>query len=125
MAYATVQDLQAGFRELSESEQQTAAALLEEAAVIIDAYARPSTDFRQKLVVSCHMVRRAIGDNSGQSLPIGATQGTISAGGYSQSWTLASGGTGELYLTKLDKRLLGASNSIGASNPFVQAGLLS
>lgn len=124
MAYATVQDLQAGFRELSESEQQTAAALLEEAAVIIDAYASPSVELQRKLVVSCHMVRRAIGDSSGQSLPMGATQGTISAGGYSQSWTLSNGGTGELYLTKLDKKLLGVSDNIGATNPFYQAGLV-
>ena len=124
MAYATVEDLQAGFRDLNEDERLAAAALLEEAAVIIDAYARPSTDFRQKLVVSCHMVRRAIGDNSGQSLPMGATQGTISAGGYSQSWTLSNGGTGELYLTKLDKKLLGSADNIGATNPFYQAGLV-
>lgn len=125
MAYATIENLESGFRELTTNERGVAEALLEEASIVIDAYARANTDLTAKVVVSCNMVRRAIGDNSGQSLPMGATQGTISAGGYSQSWTLASGGTGELYLTKLDKRLLGASNSIGASNPFVQAGLLS
>ena len=125
MAYATIENLESGFRELTADERDVAEALLEEASIVIDAYARANTDPTAKVVVSCNMVRRAIGDNSGQSLPMGATQGTISAGGYSQSWTLASGGTGELYLTKLDKRLLGASNSIGASNPFVQAGLLS
>lgn len=125
MAYATIENLESGFRELTANERSVAEALLEEASIVIDAYARANTDLTAKVVVSCNMVRRAIGDNSGQSLPMGATQGTISAGGYSQSWTLASGGTGELYLTKLDKRLLGASNSIGASNPFVQAGLLS
>ena len=125
MAYATIENLESGFRELTANERNVAEALLEEASIVIDAYARANTDLTAKVVVSCNMVRRAIGDNSGQSLPMGATQGTISAGGYSQSWTLASGGTGELYLTKLDKRLLGASNSIGASNPFVQAGLLS
>lgn len=123
MAYATVEQLQAGFRDLTEDEQLTAAALLEEAAVIIDAYARPNTDFRQKLVVSCHMVRRAIGDDSGQSLPLGASQGTISAGGYSQSWTMSSGASGELYLSKIDKKLLGVADNIGMTNPFYQAGL--
>lgn len=124
MAYATLRDLQAGFRELSEDEQAIASALLGEAAVIIDAYARADTDNEKKCVVSCHMVRRALGDSSGQSLPLGATQGTVSAGGYSQSWTISNGSSGELYLSKIDKKLLGVSNSIGASNPFSVAGLV-
>jgi hypothetical protein len=38
--------------------------------------------------------------------------------GYSQSWTIGSGGgAGELYLSKLEKKLLGAGNAIGSYSP--------
>ena len=54
----------------------------------------------------------------GSDIPTGATQGSMSALGYSQSWTVGSGGSvGELYLSKLDKQLLGRSNSIGSYSP--------
>jgi hypothetical protein len=65
------------------------------------------------------MVRRAIGDGEGaQTLPIGATQGSIAAGGYSQSWTISGGSTGELYIGRVEKRLLGVGNSIGSYSPL-------
>ena len=49
---------------------------------------------------------------------MGASQGSMSALGYSQSWTIGSGGsTGELYLAKTDKILLGMGNQIGAYSP--------
>ena len=54
-----------------------------------------------------------------ENIPIGATQGSMSALGYSQSWTTGTGSSvGELYLAKLDKKLLGVGNAIGASNPL-------
>jgi hypothetical protein len=37
--------------------------------------------------------------------------------GYSQSWTLSNGSTGEMYLSKLDKQLLGYGNKIGSYSP--------
>ena len=117
MAYATVEEVEAGFRELTADEKQKCSALLDEADVLIDAVAW-SADERAKIVVECRMVRRAIGDNSGSDTPLGATQGSISALGYSQSWTMGSGSAGELYLSKTDKSLLGLSNKIGMSNPY-------
>lgn len=36
---------------------------------------------------------------------------------YSQTWTNANG-SGELYLTKLDKKILGVGNRIGYFNPY-------
>lgn len=117
MAYATVQELQARMqRELTTAEQNICEALLEDAAVIIDAYnenAKPEA----KRLVSLRMVRRSIGDGSAD-VPIGATQGSMSALGYSQSWTIGSGTVGELYIGKEDKKLLGASNKIGAYSPM-------
>lgn len=114
MAYATTEDVAAGYRTLTTEEILKADALIAEAAVVIDAYAA-GAEPDAKQVVTCNMVRRALA--AGEGIPIGATQGTMSAGGYSQSWT-ASSGTGELYLSRLDKKLLGAGNRIGCVSPY-------
>lgn len=116
-AYATTEEVESGFRALSEDEKEVCAALLEEAAVIIDASAE-SAGSEAKRIVSCRMVRRAIQDGGSSSVPMGATQGTVSALGYSQSWTLQSGASGELYLSKTDKKLLGIGNRIGSHSPL-------
>lgn len=117
MAYATPQMVEAGFRELTADEEDRCTALLEEAAVMIDACGS-TAQAEIKALVSCRMVRRALGD-SDTTIPLGATQGTIAAGGYSQSWTVgASGTTGELYFGRIEKKLLGISDSIGAGNPL-------
>lgn len=116
-AYATTQDVQDRMtRTLTTDELAICAKLLDDSAVIIDAYnVNASAD--AKLVVSCRMVIRALGDGD-SDIPIGATQGSMSGLGYSQSWTVGSGGsTGELYIGKLDKKLLGVSNLIGSHSP--------
>lgn len=118
MLYAEVQDVEAGFRALAKEEQTRCVALLSEAAVIIDHY-NPDADADTKRVVSCRMVRRPLGDGEdGVSFPMGATQGTATALGYSQSWTMGSGSSGELYLSKLEKKLLGVGSKIGARSPL-------
>lgn len=118
MLYAEVQDVEAGFRALSKEEQTRCVALLSEAAVIIDHY-NPDADADTKRVVFCRMVRRPLGDGEdGVSFPMGATQGTATALGYSQSWTMGSGSSGELYLSKLEKKLLGIGSKIGARSPL-------
>lgn len=122
MAYATYEDVQKGFRQLDSDEQDKATALLDEAAVIIDAYASSRATDDAKKVVSVRLVRRALGDDGGQGIPIGASQGTVSAMGYSQSFTFGSGSSGELYLSKLDKKLLGVSGSIGSHSPLEDLG---
>lgn len=118
MAYATVSSVEAGFHSLSTAEAAKCSALLDEAAVIIDAY-NDSASADVKKVVSCRMVRRALGEADVQLVPMGASQGSASAGGYSQSWTIGAGGSvGELYLSKVDKKLLGAGNRIGTISPL-------
>lgn len=114
--YATVDDVSAGFRALTESETAQAESLLSEAAVIIDSVASDAADEKKK-VVSCRMVRRAIGDASAENFPIGATQGSVSAMGYAQSWTLGTGSAAQLYLDKTDKQTLGIGNKIGSYSP--------
>lgn len=114
MAYATVEDVQARLgRELSTEEQETVSISLDDAAIIIDAFA-PNAAADAKKVVSCRMVIRSMGSND---VPIGATQGSMSGLGYSQSWTISGGANGELYLSKLDKNLLGMGNNIGSYSP--------
>lgn len=118
MAYGSEAMVEAGFRELDADELARCAALLEEASILIDATGTAAS-CEIKAVAACRMVRRALG-NSDCTIPIGASQGSISAGGYSQSWTVgASGATGELYLGKLEKKLLGLGNAIGAGNPLL------
>ena len=120
MGYADLDDVESGFRTLSDEERNRCFYLLEEAAVIIDAYGREA-DPDVKRLVSCRMVRRLLGDGTGGETPLypmGATQGSVTALGYTQSWTMGSSGSaGELYLSKLEKKLLGAGNRIGAASP--------
>lgn len=117
MAYATVSDVQARMvRTLSETEQGICTNLLDDAAVMIDNYNADATADNKKLV-SIRMVIRAL--NADSDIPIGATQGTMSALGYSQSWTMGTNSsTGELYIGKTEKEMLGVGNAIGASNPL-------
>lgn len=116
MAYATVSDVQARMmRDLSVDEQAVCATDLDDAAIIIDSFnVDASADVKK--TVSCRMVIRALGD--GSDIPMGATQGSMSALGYSQSWTMGAGASaGELYLSKLEKQMLGYANKIGSYSP--------
>lgn len=117
-AYASVEDVQARMsRTMSIAEQSLCQTMLEDAAVMIDAYAVKATADAKK-VVSCRMVIRALGDGQSTGTPLGATQGSMSALGYSQSWTIGSGGSvGELYFSKADRQLLGKGKSIGSYSP--------
>lgn len=117
MAYATVKDVQERMmRQLSESERSICHYMLSDAAVLIDAY-NPNANADAKKTVSCRMVVRALGDGGEAGIPMGATQGSVSALGYSQSWTIGAGSTGELYIGKVEKKLLGAGNAIGSYSP--------
>ena len=118
MKYAETADVEAGFRSLDADEKTRGDALLEEAAIVIDAFNADAAPDRKKLV-SCRMVRRQLGADSQSAgmFPAGASQGTVSALGYSQSWTMSGGAVGELYLSKLEKQLLGVGNKIGAHSP--------
>jgi hypothetical protein len=118
MAYATVADIQARMsRTLSQSEQDIASNLLDDTAVLIDAY-NVNASAGAKKIVSCRVVMRALGTGDELGVPMGATQGSMSGLGYSQSWTISSGSVGELYLNKTDKKLLGCGNNIGSYSPL-------
>ena len=116
MAYATVTDVQARMtRTMNQDEQAVCSTLLDDAAVLIDTYNADATADAKK-VVSCRIVIRALGD--GESMvPMGASQGSMSALGYSQSWTMGNGSVGELYINKTEKKLLGSGDKIGSYSP--------
>lgn len=116
MSYATYEDVQAGFRTLDESEIEKANALLDRAAIIIDSVAADGIDDSVKMLVSCNMVTRALG-SGGDAIPIGVSQGTQTGLGYTASYTFGTGTAGELYLSKMDKRLLKCGNRIGSYSP--------
>lgn len=117
MAYATVADVSARTtRTYSAQEEAVITALLEDAAVMIDSYGKTASNDAKK-VVSCRMVVRAMGDGTEYGVPMGATQGSMAAGGYTQSWTMSGGATGELYIGKAEKQLLGVGNRIGSHSP--------
>ena len=115
MAYATVSDIEARTTHTyTTDEESVISQLLDDAAVLIDIYNANATDAAKK-IVSCRMVIRAVGDGD-DVMPLGATQGSMAAGGYSQSWTVP-GGSGELYISKEEKKLLGCGNAIGSYSP--------
>lgn len=117
MSYATDEDVQRRMvKPLSDDQMDVCAALLDDAGVLIDAIA-PNASDEAKATVSCSMVIRAMGSQGDLTVPTGATQGSASALGYSQSWTFGNGATGELYLSRTEKRLLGVGNRIGSYSP--------
>ena len=113
MVYANLNDVKVrSARPIKDSENALIEAMLEDAAAIIDAY-NEHAKTEAKKVVSCNMILRKIGAADGWQMPTGATQGSIAALGYSQSFTMGAGSVGELYLNKTDKSLLGAGQKIG------------
>ena len=111
-SYATVSDVTSRYKGTIDT--TICETRLADAGIIIDAY-NPDASADAKNIVSCNMVIRALAESE---VPIGASQGSMSAMGYSQSWTMSSGGaTGEMYLSKLDKKLLGVGNRIGSHSP--------
>lgn len=114
--YATIEDIKNRIaRDLSDKEITIAENLLEDAAVIIDSYNVNATPDAKKLV-SIRVIIRALGDGV-TDIPIGASQASQSGLGYSQSWTYGSGSSGEIYLSKLEKKLLGCGDKVGSYSP--------
>lgn len=113
MAYATVDDLAARWHALTATESKQAAALLDDAAALIDAACSAGgVDVRPEaaLIVSCAMVKRSMlaVDSAG------ITQQSESVGSFSQSFTW-SNPQGDIYITRSERRLLGLGAQHGAS----------
>ena len=119
MAYASYTDVQTRMGVVfTETEQGICTSLLDRATLMIDSLSTSANKSDAiKKEVSVNIVSRAM-SNHESDIPQGATQGSMSGLGYSQSWTIGSGGAvGDLYFSKDDKRLLGVGNQIGSYSP--------
>lgn len=114
---ATLADLMARWPECPD--EARAQVLLGDASLLIRSLMGgrldPSDEAQAALVaaVACACVRRAMEDAAARQqmgLPP-STQAAMTAGPYQQSWTAANP-TGDLYLTKSEKRALGISGSL-------------
>ena len=120
MAYATYQDVEARWRPLSTEEQERCSVLLDDAAAVLDSLCKvdAADDAQAELLdmVSCNMVIRCM---SAAADAFGVSQQSMTAGPYTQQWTY-SNPSGDMYLTKMEKRLLGiTSGYIGSIEPRI------
>lgn len=108
MAYADVSDLESRWRDLSADEEAKAAVLLDDASAMLDSLVDVNQDDEQQAqmlkIVCCNMVQRSM--SATESDLYGVTQASMSAVGFSQSMSY-SNPTGDMYLTRYEKRLLG------------------
>ena len=121
MAYATVSDIESRWRALNEAEQTRASVLIDDASAMLTALVNVDSDDQEQAQllkqVCCSMVIRAMSATEADAF--GASQMSMTAGPYSQSWSY-SNPTGDMYLTKLEKRLLGiTSGYIGTIEPRI------
>lgn len=120
--FATVDDLEARWRELDEQEQARAAVLIVDASNYIrvlanDDFSEASEETLEVLkAVTCDIVKRAMLSDIDDGA-ISSIQQT--AGSYSESLNYANP-TGDIYLTSLEKKLLGInSQTISFSVPEI------
>lgn len=121
MVYAEVSDLEERWRVLSEAEQERAEVLLSDASALLDSLVEVDESNEKQLIllrfVVCNMVQRAMVSSEAEAF--GLSQQSMTAGPYSQSWTYFNP-SGDFYLTKMERRLLGVNTGyIGSIRPKV------
>ena len=124
-AYATLEDLQSRWRQLSADEQQRATTLLSDAAVKIALACKQSgvaIDAADELQsealksINCEMVKRAMMSPIDMP-PVSSFAQT--AGSYSESQTYVNP-TGDLYMTLGEKKMLGiGTQKMGSITPII------
>lgn len=125
--YATIDDLEARWRTLSAGERTRAEVLLEDAAVRLDALCAPSEpptaqELSARKIVSCEMVKRAMASPSGIE-GVGVTSLQTGAGPFQQTQQF-SNPTGDLYVTKADRLLLGCGAQVAFTVPMTAGTVL-
>lgn len=121
MAYALVSDIEARWRDLTTTEEARAGVLIDDASAMLDRLVRiDPNDSNQAAVlktVCCNMVIRAM--SATDSDAFGVSTSSMTAGPYSQSFNYANP-SGDMYLTKTEKRLLGVTSGyIGSIRPKI------
>lgn len=120
MSFATVSDLEARWRTLSDSEKDKAEVLLEDASAYLSALVcvDPASESQQAILrtVTCSMVIRSM---SSEQDAFGLSSTSMTAGPYTQSFHFANP-SGDFYLTAFERKLLGIGNQvIGTIRPVV------
>lgn len=121
MAFADVSDIEARWRTLTVDEKARAAVLIEDASAVLSKLVpvEPNDEQQDALLktVCCNMVIRAM--SATESDMFGVSQSSMTAGPYSQSMNYANP-SGDMYLTKMEKRMLGiTSGYIGSIRPKI------
>ena len=122
MAYADVTDIEVRLgRTFTADETIQVQALLDGASAVLDKLVNVDGSAEQADLlefVCTNMVCRAV---SAQGMDVlGASQASVTAGPYTQSYSFATP-SGDMYLTKLEKRLLGiTSGYIGSIEPEIK-----
>lgn len=121
MAFADVSDLESRWRELSTDEEARANVLLGDASAMLSALVKVDDEDDDQAallkMVCCDMVIRSMSATNMDAY--GVSQSAITAGPYTQSFSY-SNPSGDMYLTKLEKRLLGITTSyIGTIRPMM------
>ncbi|MDU1018173.1 MAG: Gp19/Gp15/Gp42 family protein [Clostridium perfringens] len=117
--FATVSDLEARWRGLSEAEQGRAAVLLGDASALIrdtiPGWGQVSN--QTLLAICCAVVRRAMSVDV--DLPDGVSSFNETAGPFTQQMSFANP-TGDLYLTRAEKARMGVGVATAASIDLVE-----
>lgn len=121
MAFAGVSDIESRWRELSTSEESRASVLIDDAsamlAQLVEVDEHDANQAYMLKVVCCNMVIREMAAT--ESDTFGVSNASMTAGPYSQSWTYTNP-SGDMYLTKMEKRMLGITTSyIGTIRPMM------
>ena len=121
MAFAVVSDIEARWRTLSADEASRASTLIDDATAMLSALVKVDAADAQQAellnTVCCNMVIRAMAQSGMDTF--GVSQAAITAGPYTQSFSY-SNPSGDMYLTKLEKKLLGVSiGYIGSIRPMM------
>ena len=121
MAFAEVSDIEARWRSLSDDEKSRAGVLIEDASAMLSALVDVDANDQQQAellnTVCCNMVIRAMAQSNMDTF--GVSQSAITAGPYTQSFSY-SNPSGDMYLTKLEKKLLKVSiGYIGSIRPMM------
>lgn len=121
MAFAEVSDIEARWRELTAAEEAKASVLIGDASAIlsslVDVDASDTAQAANLRTVCCNMVIRSM--TATDTDMFGVASATMTAGPYSQTSNFANP-SGDMYLTKMEKRILGVTTSyIGTIRPMI------
>ena len=124
-AFATIDDLQARWRTLEDSEVEQAQVLLQDATAMLMSKLKrhgvtidteDEVQAHNLVEICCAMVRRCM--DAPQDM-FDATSISQAAGPYSQSFNL-SNASGSLYIKKAEAAILGCTQRVGALRPYIE-----